>query len=84
MLTNLKNNRNFKRISSVILTLAIVLTINGAISFAAGDTNKATSLYSIPRDTPQPKATALYSIPKNTPRPKAIALYSIPKDTPQP
>lgn len=54
MLTNLKNNRNFKRLGSVILTLALIITINGAISLAAGDTNKASSLLSIPRDTPRP------------------------------
>ncbi len=84
MLTNLKNNRNFKRISSVILTLAMVLTINGAISLAAGDSNKATSALSIPRDTPQPKATSALSIPRDTPQPKATFSTPIPRDTPRP
>lgn len=69
MLTTIKNNRSFKRFSSVILTLAMVLTINGAISLAAGDTNRASSTAMIPRDTPQPKAMSTYSIPRDTPRP---------------
>ncbi len=84
MLTKLKNNRNFNRTVSVILTLALVLIINGAISFAVGDTSKASATYMIPKDTPPPKASATYMIPKDTPPPKASATYMIPKDTPEP
>ncbi len=86
MLTNLKNNKNFKRISSVILTLVMVLTINGTISFASDDNNRASSTLMIPINTPPiDKASSTLMIPINTPPiDKASSTLMIPINTPHP
>lgn len=69
MLRNLTNNKNFKRFGSILLTLTMTFGINIAISYAGGDTGKASSALSIPTDTPRPKASSALSIPTDTPRP---------------
>lgn len=69
MLRNALNNRYFKRIGSVLIVLTMTFGINSAISYASGDTGRATSSLSIPRDTPRPKATSSLAIPRDTPRP---------------
>lgn len=84
MLRNISKNKNFKRFGAILMTLTMTFAINSAISYAGGDTERATSSLSIPRDTPRPKATSSLSIPRDTPRPKATSSLSIPRDTPRP
>ncbi len=69
MLKNLTKSRNFKRARALVLTLILGFSINSAISFASGDTQRTAASYIIPKDTPKPKTAASYIIPKDTPKP---------------
>ncbi|MDI6779266.1 MAG: hypothetical protein QME25_03600 [Bacteroidota bacterium] len=72
MLRNTLNNYYLKRFRSVIITLIAVFAVNTAISFAGGDSGRASIATAIEKETSRPKAISASFMPKDTPRPKAI------------
>ena len=84
MLRNTLNNHYLKRFRSVIITLIAVFAVNSAISFAGGDSGRASITTAIEKETSRPKATIAMIASKDFPRPKATIAMIASTDFPRP